>query len=281
MFINILFFDNKKGGGYLKIQNNVNDLDGKEWLQNSISVWRDLSKTKEEKQFNHPASYPVSLCERLLKTFSKKGSNVIDPFAGIGSTLVACKDLERNCVGIELSKKYCEIAEKRINSLDLFNNKEYENISIINGDSFSVVKKIKDESFDLCLTSPPYWNILNMKRTADKKETINYSNTDADIGNIDDYDKFLNSLKILFSDIYRILKYNSYCLINVMDIRKKNIFYPLHSDLADKMKEIGFVYDDIIIWDRQNDYNNLKPLGYPYKFRINKVHEYILIFLKI
>ncbi len=51
----------------------MNDLSGKEWLQNSFSIWRGgISKTKEEKDFNHPASYPVELCEKLLRTFSKK-----------------------------------------------------------------------------------------------------------------------------------------------------------------------------------------------------------------
>ena len=54
----------------------------------------------------------------------------------------------------------------------------------------------------------------------------------------------------------------------------------LHSDVAVEMQKIGFIYDDIIIWDRQYEYNNMRPLGYPYKFRINKVHEYILIFIK-
>ena len=65
-----------------------------------------------------------------------------------------------------------------------------------------------------------------------------------------------------------------------MDIRKKSQFYPLHSDLAYKLREVGFLFDDLIIWDRQSDYNNMRPLGYPYRFRINKVHEYILIMYK-
>ena len=65
-----------------------------------------------------------------------------------------------------------------------------------------------------------------------------------------------------------------------MDIRKKNKFYPFHSDLANRMVEIGFSFEDIIIWDRQHEYNNMRPLGYPYAFRVNKVHEYILIFKK-
>ena len=47
-----------------------NDLTGKEWLQNSFSIWRGLNKTAEEKAYKHPASYPVALCEKLIRTFS-------------------------------------------------------------------------------------------------------------------------------------------------------------------------------------------------------------------
>ena len=46
-----------------------NDLTGKEWLQNSFSIWRDLSKSAEEKKMQHPASYPVALCEKLIKIY--------------------------------------------------------------------------------------------------------------------------------------------------------------------------------------------------------------------
>jgi hypothetical protein len=47
-----------------------------------------------------------------------------------------------------------------------------------------------------------------------------------------------------------------------------------------KLREVGFTLDDIIIWDRRREYNNLRPLGYPTVFRVNKVHEFILIFQK-
>ena len=65
-----------------------------------------------------------------------------------------------------------------------------------------------------------------------------------------------------------------------MDLRKGSRFYPFHSDLARKMEDIGFIFDDIIIWDRRLDYNNLRALGYPSVFRLNKVHEFLLIFKK-
>jgi len=65
-----------------------------------------------------------------------------------------------------------------------------------------------------------------------------------------------------------------------MDIRKGCEFFPFHSDLATEMQRIGYIFDDIIIWDRSLEYNNLRPLGYPAVFRVNKVHEYLLIFQK-
>ncbi len=251
---------------------NCNQLTGKEWLQNSFSIWRDLVKTKEEKELKHPASFPVALCEKLIKTFSKANSKVLDPFNGVGSTTLACKNMSSSALGIDLSDEFCKIASARLGSC--------ENIHIINGDSFEVLKKLPENSFDLCITSPPYWDILNMKRSADMKQNVNYSDKNNDLGNIKDYDIFLNTLISLFKEVNRVLKSGSYCIVNVMDIRKKNKFYPLHSDISTKMQTVGFVYDDLIIWDRQKDYNNMRPLGYPFKFRINKVHEYLLIFVK-
>lgn len=249
-----------------------NDLSGKEWLQNSFSIWRNLSKTKEEKELKHPASYPVCLCEKIIKTFARNNCNVLDPFNGIGSTTVAAMNLECKATGIDLSEEFCKIARRRTEGAN--------GIRIINGDSFEELKLIPDNCFDICITSPPYWDILNMQRTADKKDSTNYSDKRNDVGNIENYDEFIDSLSNLFFEVNRALKKGSYCIINVMDIRKKNKFYPLHSDLAAAMQKVGYIYDDLIIWDRQSDYNNMRPLGYPYKFRINKVHEYLMIFIK-
>lgn len=251
--------------------NRANDLTGKEWLQNSFSIWRDLKKTQEEKLLGHPASYPVSLCEKLIKTFARSNCNVLDPFNGIGTTMIAAENLNCRGTGIDLSEEFCSIAKNRIKS---------DKIIIYQGDSFNILDTLERESFDLVVTSPPYWDILNQKRSVDLKDNKNYSNKDNDVGNISDYKKFIDTLRNLFSKIYPLLKHKSYCLINVMDLRKKSEFYPLHSDLAYALKNVGFIFDDLIIWDRQSDYNNMKTLGYPYKFRINKVHEYILVMYK-
>ncbi len=248
-----------------------NDLDGREWLQNSFSIWRE-TKTKAEKDLKHPASYPVSLCEKLIRTFSRRGSRVLDPFDGIGSTMIACKNLGSTGVGIDLSETFTQKARERLG--------ESEGIELICGDSLKVLKKLEEDSFDLCLTSPPYWDILNQKRSADRKTAVNYSDAAEDLGNIPDYDEFISRLQGLFLEVKRVLKPGGYCLVNVMDLRKKSRFYPLHSDLSAAMQKTGYLYDDLIIWDRQQEYNNMRPLGYPYRFRINKVHEFILIMVK-
>ena len=66
-----------------------------------------------------------------------------------------------------------------------------------------------------------------------------------------------------------------------MDIRVGSDFIPFHIDVINMMKNINFLLEDIIIWDRRAEYSNLRPLGYPYVFIVNKVHEYILIFRKV
>lgn len=85
---------NKKrwnGGGYPAVWN--------------MHVWRGNE---------HPTQKPVDLFKTWIKDFSDQYETTLDPFLGSGTTLVACKELNRNGIGIEISEKYCEIAKKRI-----------------------------------------------------------------------------------------------------------------------------------------------------------------------
>ena len=63
----------------------------------------------------HPTQKSLSLMEDLLKIHSNKNDTVLDCFMGSGTTGVACKELKRNFIGIEISEKYFKIAEHRIN----------------------------------------------------------------------------------------------------------------------------------------------------------------------
>lgn len=254
----------------------ANRLDGKAWTRNSISVWSDLRKTPEEMRLRHPALFPVALAGRLIECFAAPGDEtVLDPFAGLGSTLIAAAQKGMCGIGIELSREFVKIARKR-----LANGDAKGKASIRVGDARKLSRYIAPESVDLVITSPPYWDILTRRRTADGKTTRNYGDHAADMGRITNYGDFLHALQDVFAQVFAALRPGKYCIPIVMDLRKHGRFYPLHSDLAQRLESIGFVYDDLIVWDRRQEYNNLRPLGYPHVFRLNKVHEFALVFRK-
>jgi len=261
-----------------KERKKLNELDGKTWTKYSVSIW-DITKSVHESRIKHPAMFPVELCKRLIKIFTKKGDLILDPFVGSGSVLVAAKELERKAVGIDINPDFVKLAKKRI-AQDLLIETEVPKPQVFCDDAINLLDYVNPNSVDLVITSPPYWIVHKRKRTADYKESRPYSELERDLGNISDYHTFLQELKKIFEKVYAALKAEKYCVIVVMDIRIKSLFVPFHIDIINLMKEIGFILDDIIIWDRRKEYNNLRPLGYPYKFIVNKVHEYILLFRK-
>jgi len=268
----------------IKCGKRVNNLDGKTWLKYSFSIWRDIEKNSEERRLKHPAMFPTQLTSRLIQIYTKdRGDVILDPFLGSGSTIVSAYRLGKKGIGFELSKDYVNLVKNRIKYIQLDLTQKPEDLvepEIHNKTVFDVPKILPENSVDLVITSPPYWDILTMERSADRKEIRRYSDSEEDLGNIHDYNRFMEKLKEAFLGVHKVLKKGKYCIVVVMDIRKKSKFYPFHMDLINKMREIGFELDDIIIWDRQKEYNNMRPLGYPFVFRVNKVHEFILIFRK-
>ena len=67
----------------------------------------------------HPTQKPVPLCEYLIKTYTNEGETVLDNCMGSGTTGVACKNLNRKFIGIELDDTYYEIAKKRIEEVSI------------------------------------------------------------------------------------------------------------------------------------------------------------------
>jgi len=62
----------------------------------------------------HPTQKPVRLFSKIITDLTKEGDTILDPFLGSGTTAVACQNLKRNFIGIEISKEYCAIAEERL-----------------------------------------------------------------------------------------------------------------------------------------------------------------------
>lgn len=89
---------------------------GKENIQTHTNYPTDILCFDYEKKKLHPTQKPVALLEYLVKTYTNEGETVLDFAAGSGTTGVACKNLNRNFIGIELDVQYFNIAKERINA---------------------------------------------------------------------------------------------------------------------------------------------------------------------
>ncbi|OGH94299.1 MAG: DNA methylase [Candidatus Magasanikbacteria bacterium RIFOXYD2_FULL_41_14] len=78
-------------------------------------VWDDINFYREERF--HPTQKPLQLIERIIKASSNEGDIVLDPFVGAGSTALACLNLKRNYIGIDIDKEFINISQERIKNL--------------------------------------------------------------------------------------------------------------------------------------------------------------------
>lgn len=272
--------------GKVHLNNKLNDLTANEWIKETVSVFvqRGLGSnhkdTKIEKQ--HPAPFSFQDVGRLIKFFTKEGGLVLDPFCGVGSTLKACALNNRRGVGIELVEKYVDLTKERLKT-EVGNNFLYnQDQKVILGDALEEIENFDDNKFDFLVTSPPYWYILNKVDKKVKENRLSngldtkYSNLDKDLGNIKDYDKFLDILGGFFRRCSRIIKPKKYMSIIVSDFRHKSKFYMYHSDLAKEVENGDFMLKGVIILYQK--YKSVYPYGYPYAYVSNIHHQYILIF---
>jgi len=92
--------------------------DGSRFPTSVIDITGIVNNSKEK--VKHPTQKPIKLLDWLLKTYSNENMTVFDPCMGSGTTGVACKNLNRNFIGIEKDENYFKIAEQRINARTLF-----------------------------------------------------------------------------------------------------------------------------------------------------------------
>ncbi|MFA7708259.1 MAG: DNA methyltransferase [Candidatus Pacearchaeota archaeon] len=78
----------------------------------------NLVKNVSKDKTAHPCQIPVQLLEIFVKASSNKGDKILDPFGGSFSTAVACKNLDRNSISIEMDKEYCKIGRDRLNKIN-------------------------------------------------------------------------------------------------------------------------------------------------------------------
>ena len=90
------------------------DISDEEFKKYVIAKW-SIAPERKMKEYGHPAMFPEKLVEQALKLFSFKNDVILDPFNGVGTTTAVAKKFNRRYLGIDISEKYSEIAEKRTN----------------------------------------------------------------------------------------------------------------------------------------------------------------------
>ena len=103
-----------------------------------------------------------------------------------------------------------------------------------------------------------------------------YSEDERDVGNIEDYIRFLEELSEIYLKVYDVMKIGGYLTVIVKNIKKGGKIYPLAWDLTKKLD--FFTLKDEKIWCQDNV--KLAPYGYGYSWVSNTVHHYCLIFKK-
>lgn len=275
-------------------RNTLNELTGSQWLPltKSFLYQKGLGAKHPHAQIEkqHPAPYSFQDISQLILFFTKKGMNVLDPFGGVGSTAKACALEGRICTSIELQEKWNNLAKERLD-FEVFKGAS-EGHSFLQGNAINILPTINDSSFDFIVTSPPYWSILNKKADHKVKQerikynlSTNYSNDEDDLGNIPDYEDFLDILvNKIFVECGRVLKPKKYMCIVVSDFRNKSEFISFHSDLIQRLNnkktKDGYLINLQGVKVLIQNHKSLLPYGYPFAYVENIHHQYILIFRK-
>ncbi|MBF0456433.1 MAG: DNA adenine methylase [Nitrospirae bacterium] len=264
---------------------NINCLTAKEWLKNQIGVWQFTYEKRDVRdKSTHPATFPISLCRKVIELFTHAGELIIDPFVGSGTTLVAARDTNRNAAGFDLQSNYIELCNARLSNGHLLNQSKQIPIQ---DDARNIHEYFKEETISLIWTSPPYANLLNRQRKNKsrrdrKNEQLNkveqYSQDIRDLGtmSLEDYSLVMGDI---FESLLPLLKPKAHCVINVPDMWWENERITIHISLVEELRRRGYELRNIIIWDRTNIVNKIGIFGWPSNYiTMGVTFEYLLDF---
>ena len=263
--------------------NKLNDLDPKRWLKFQKSWFVHNPPPRKKGVLVHPAKFPETLAQEFIEFFTKRGDTVLDPMAGTGSTLVAALRAGRNSYGVELNPKYAEIAEQILEEERASLGASVSSLQslMINGDAAQITT-YQLPSIHYVLTSPPYWDMLHArgaetqkKRRAAQELDVHYSDDPNDLGNIRDYEEFLEKLVTIYVGLKPLLCEKAYLTIIVKNVKKGGKVYPLAWDLARQLGRI-YILKDEKIWVQDNQ--RLAPFGLGSAWLSNTFHHYCLQF---
>ncbi len=269
-------------------RNRLNNLTGREWVHFLSSVETTAYPTTGPNSCGHnlrrihPSPKPPQLMQRIVEFFTKEGQWVLDPFMGVGGTLLGCSLAGRNAVGLELSSGYIDTY------LQVARQEGLRPQTAVLADARDMLDQpeVAGRRFDMVLTDPPYGDMMRRPQSGEKKKKTGisaptpFTDSSADLGNLP-YDSFLDELIGILAKSLSIVKLGGYMVLFAKDLQPTPEYhYLLHADIVIRLSGLSnLAYRGCKIWYDQTP--RLYPFGYPYRFVANQLHQYILIFQKL
>jgi DNA modification methylase len=287
--------------------NTLNELSGEEWLYFTKSLWTTAypSELGHDRRRTHGANKPPRLMARLIEFFTRGGELVVDPFAGVGGTLLGaaiCRS-PRRALGIEIEPRWIEIYEAVVRDGVLARDGAGEALAdlgtadpggtrpfdpsgcrMVRGDALGVLAGLEPGSVDLVATDPPYNPQLRMTMAggaaaatwANRRTDYAMVTEDpADIANSASYAEYLDRMGEVLAACRVALKDRGHALLIVRDAYQDGRYRFTGSDLAARAERVGLIPKGDLIWYQAGA--RLRPYGYPRGFVPNIVHQHILV----
>lgn len=267
--------------------NHISCVTAKEWVKGMVTIQPFYYTGRDTRDKNiHPAVFPISLPAHFIKLLTHEGELVLDPFVGIGTTLIAAQDLSRNAVGFDLKKRYIEIAKKRVAQSRLGSNTQQ--LAMVD-DAHDIPNYLEENTVSLCITSPPYANMLNrqrlnksirgnLRKNNQYLKVQQYSDDPRDLGTMN-HEEYAKTLEEIYSGILPLMRPKAHCIINVNDVWWKNKRYRTHIYVIEALQRAGFEFRNTFIWDKRDLVNKVGIFGWPNNFiSLGATMEYILDF---
>ncbi len=290
--------------------NELNELSGEEWLYFTKSVWTTAypSELGHGRRRAHGANKPPRLMARLIEFFTRTGELVLDPFAGVGGTLLGAAIARgpRRAIGIELDPRWASVFADTVTELQAERDGlgpqladlgtadpggprafDPSGLELRLGDVRALLPTIPDASVDFVATDPPYNVQLPMTmaggrlaRTHANRRTdyAMVSGLDNDLANLPDYAAYLDAMGGVLDEVRRVLRPGRYAVLIVRDAYQGGRYLFTAADLAARADEVGLVPKGDIAWYQAG--TRLRPYGYPRSFVPNIAHQHILVLRK-
>ncbi len=242
-------------------------------------------KPRNKKEILHPAKFPEELIQTFVTELTDKGAVVFDPMGGTGSTAVAALATDRKAVIVELGDTWAEIARGRIADAAGDARGRWH---VAHGDARKAAKLIPAafRPVSYTVTSPPYWRILHnpgmhvsdegQKARQAKGLRTTYSESKADLGNVQDYQHFIDELASIYDCCADVMAPGCVLTIVTKNVKYERAQYPIAWDLVLKLCGEGgrFEYAGTTFWCQ--DDVGLKPFGMGCDWISNILHNYCL-----